>query len=137
MNNAIAAMLDHYDPQNNTERENAIREIIQEIALSGLSRAGFFNKAAFYGGSCLRIFFGLDRFSEDLDFALLEKDPAFRLDDYFEALRKEFLSFGIGISIEKKEKKVITPVQSAFLKGNTLLLFLSFFPESDETKKIV
>ena len=84
MNNALEAMLDQYDPQNNTERKNAVREILQEIALSGLSRTDFFRKAAFYGGSCLRIFYGLNRFSEDLDFALLEKDPDFKLDEYLD-----------------------------------------------------
>ncbi|MBO6286359.1 MAG: nucleotidyl transferase AbiEii/AbiGii toxin family protein, partial [Bacilli bacterium] len=71
-------MLSKYHPKNHEERENAIKEIIQEIALAGLSRGGFFDKAAFYGGTCLRIFHGLDRFSEDLDFALLSKDPNFR-----------------------------------------------------------
>lgn len=130
-------MLEQYDPQNNTERENAIREIIQEIALSGLSHAGFFKKAAFYGGSCLRIFYGLNRFSEDLDFALLKSDQTFKLDDYFDTLKNEFLSFGIDINIEAKVKKTSTPVQSAFLKGNTLMLFMSFFPKSDDAKKIV
>ncbi|MBQ3459812.1 MAG: nucleotidyl transferase AbiEii/AbiGii toxin family protein [Solobacterium sp.] len=137
MNSAIESMLEQYDPQNNTERENAIREIIQEIALSGLSHAGFFKKAAFYGGSCLRIFYGLNRFSEDLDFALLKSDQTFKLDDYFDTLKNEFLSFGIDINIEAKVKKTSTPVQSAFLKGNTLMLFMSFFPKSDDAKKIV
>ena len=81
MNNVIETMLENYKLQNNEERENAIKEIVQEITLSGLSRAGFFKKAAFYGGTCLRIFHGLNRFSEDLDFALLEKDSNFKLDD--------------------------------------------------------
>lgn len=79
MNSVIETMLGKYNPKNNEERENAAKEIIQEIALAGLSRGGFFEKAAFYGGTCLRIFYGLNRFSEDLGFALLEKDPDFRL----------------------------------------------------------
>ena len=78
MNSVIEMMLAKYNPQNNEERENAIKEIIQEIALAGLSRGDFFKKAAFYGGTCLRIFYGLNRFSEDLDFALLEKDSNFK-----------------------------------------------------------
>lgn len=74
MNSVIEVMLKKYSPKNNEERENAAKEIIQEIALAGLSRGGFFQKAVFYGETCLRIFYGLNRFSEDLDFALLEKE---------------------------------------------------------------
>ena len=136
MNSAIEIMLKKYNPKNNEERENAIKEIIQEIALAGLSRGGFFEKAAFYGGTCLRIFHGLNRFSEDLDFVLLEKDSNFKLGDYFPALEKEFRSYGIEINIETKKKEE-TEIQSAFLKGNTLILMMSFFPKSIDVKKFV
>ena len=137
MNSAIETMLAKYNPQNNIERENAIKEIIQEIALAGLSRGGFFSKAAFYGGTCLRIFHGLNRFSEDLDFALLEKDPDFKLDNYFPSLKKEFDSYGIDLDIEYKNKSDNKEVQSAFLKGNTLTLMMNFFPRSEDAKKVV
>ena len=137
MNSVIETMLEKYNPQNNKERENAIKEIIQEIALAGLSRGGFFEKAAFYGGTCLRIFHGLNRFSEDLDFALLNKETNFQLDEYFPALKKEFQSYGIEMSIELKKKNEETDVQSAFLKGNTLMLMMSFFPKSEDAKKVV
>ena len=136
MNNAIEAMLAKYDPQNNGDRENAIKEIVQEIALAGLYRGGFFEKAAFYGGTCLRIFHGLNRFSEDLDFALVKKDPNFKLDAYYPALRKEFASYGIEMEIEPKEKEGDADVQSAFLKGNTLTLMMSFFPRAEEAKAV-
>ena len=137
MNNVIETMLAKYNPQNNIERENAIKEIIQEIALAGLSRGGFFEKAAFYGGTCLRMFHGLNRFSEDLDFALLQKDDSFKLEDYFPALRKEFQSYGIEMDVEVKKKEDDIEVQSAFLKGNTLMLMMSFFPKSEDAKKVV
>ena len=137
MNNAIEAMLSRYSPTNNYERESAIKEILQEIALAGLSRGGFFEKAAFYGGTCLRIFHGLNRWSEDLDFALLSKDPDFKLDDYFPALEKEFKSYGIDISIETRKKDDDALVQSAFLKGNTMTLMMSFFPKSEDAKRVV
>ena len=137
MNSVIEIMLAKYHPQNNQERENAIKEIIQEIALAGLSRGGFFEKAAFYGGTCLRIFHGLNRFSEDLDFVLLSKESNFRLEDYFSALKKEFDSYGIEMSIELKAKDVNSDVQSAFLKGNSLMLMMSFFPKSEDAKKVV
>ena len=137
MNNIIEIMISKYNPKNNEERENAIKEVIQEITLAGLSRAGFFAKAAFYGGTCLRIFHGLNRFSEDLDFALINKDPNFQLDDYFPLLKKEFESFGLDISIELKKKNEDSNVQSAFVKSNTLMLMLSFFPKNEEVKNIV
>ena len=137
MNSVIQTMIAKYNPQNDEERESAIKEIIQEIALAGLSRAGFFNKAAFCGGTCLRIFHGLNRFSEDLEFALLEKDPNFKLDNYFPSLKKEFVSYGLDMSVELKKKDEHTEVQSAFLKGNTLMLMLSFFPKSEDAKRAV
>ncbi len=135
MNNVIETMISRYNPQNNVERENAIKEVIQEIALAGLSRGGFFDKAAFYGGTCLRLFYGLNRFSEDLDFALVDKDLNFDLSKYFPYLIKEFQSYGIDINVESKNDD--DKVQSAFLKGNTLLLLLTFFPNSDDVKKII
>mgnify|MGYP002522456403 FL=1 len=137
MNSVIDMMLEKYNPKNNGERENAAKEIIQEIALAGLSRGDFFAKAAFYGGTCLRIFYGLNRFSEDLDFALLQKDPDFKLSDYFPFLEKEFGSYGIELHAVKKKKGVNPEVQSAFLKGNTLTLMMTFFPKNEEAKKII
>lgn len=137
MNSVIETMLGKYNPKNNEERKNAAKEIIQEIALAGLSRGGFFEKAVFCGGTCLRIFYGLNRFSEDLDFALLEKGPDFRLSDYFPSLEREFASYGIEIRAEDKKKAFDSDVQSAFLKGNTLALMMTFFPKSEDARKII
>ena len=137
MNSALESMIAKYNPKNNLERENAIKEIIQEIALAGLSRGGFFEKAAFYGGTCLRIFYGLDRFSEDLDFALVKKDEDFKFDDYFPRLKREFLSYGIDLNIELKKKSNASLVQSAFLKGNSLMLMMTFFPKNEDAKYIL
>lgn len=137
MNNAIEMMLNKYNPQNNEERENALKEIFQEIALAGLSRGGFFEKAAFYGGTCLRLFYGLNRFSEDLDFALIKDDNEFSLEDYFPSLVKEFQSYGVEINVESKLKGFDSNVQSAFIKGNTYILMMSFFPKSDDIKKVI
>ena len=128
MNEVLETMLRKYQATNAEERENAIKEILQEVALAGLSRAGFFHVAAFYGGTCLRLFHGLNRFSEDLDFALLVKDPSFRLEDYFSAMQKEFRSLGIEVEMSLKSKGEQSDVQSAFIKGNTLTLLLHFFP---------
>ena len=137
MDRALEAMLSRYHTRNNNERENAIKEIMQEIALAGLSRAKFFENAAFYGGSCLRIFHGLNRFSEDLDFALLNRNMDFNLNNYLPMLKKEFQSYGIDVNVEFKVKNLDRAVQSAFLKGNTLMLLMSFFPESSDAKGII
>ena len=102
-----------------------------------MSRGGFFNKAAFYGGTCLRIFHGLNRWSEDLDFALISNDSDFKLDEYYPALEKEFKSYGIDISVEEKKKAQDSSVFSAFLKGNALTLMMSFFPKSEDARKVI
>ena len=126
MNTAIEQMLKNYRIENIYDQKNAMKEIMQEIVLCGLSRAGFFQKAAFYGGTALRIFYGLDRFSEDLDFSLVTADPEFDLTVYFPVLEKEVRAFGLHVRIQEKEKTKESNIRSAFLKGNTkehLLLF--------------
>lgn len=109
-----------YAPQNEEETLAALREVMQEIALAALSRTDFFEKAAFYGGTALRIFHQLDRFSEDLDFSLLSTDPDFSLEPYFQSLMKEFAALGMNVSIREKEKKERTGIGSAFLKTETI-----------------
>ncbi|WP_237073606.1 nucleotidyl transferase AbiEii/AbiGii toxin family protein [Mucilaginibacter mali] len=116
----IADWLKEYNPQNQQEAFDALREVMQEITLAGLSRSGFFEKAAFYGGTALRIFYGLNRYSEDLDFSLLEKDPGFSLEPYFQAIVDEFASLGITVSLKEKQKSVASNVESAFLKSDTV-----------------
>ena len=111
MNNIIEQMLSHYVINNTNDEINALKEIIQEIVLSGLSRGGFFDIAAFYGGTALRIFYKLDRFSEDLDFAL-----------------KELKAYGLNLEISAKPKNKDSNITSAFLKGDTLEHILKFFP---------
>lgn len=109
-----------YNPQNEEEILAALREIMQEIALAGLSRTDFFEKAAFYGGTALRVFYGLDRFSEDLDFSLLETDSHFSLAPYFNSIVTEFKALGITVSIVEKDKKTHSGIESAFLKSETI-----------------
>lgn len=122
-------MIEEYHPKNNEEKRNAIKEVMQEIVLCGLSKAGFFKNAAFYGGTALRIFYGLDRFSEDLDFSLLIKDKDFDLAKYFPILKNTVKSFGLNVEIELKNKTKDSNVQSAFLKGDTIEHFLLFYPD--------
>lgn len=136
MNSVLETMLNKYHPNNNVDRENAIKEIIQEIVLAGLSRGGFFNKAAFYGGTCLRIFHGLNRFSEDLDFALIDKEK-FNLEEYIPYVKKELLSYGLDMDVSFKDKNDDQEIQTAFVKGNTLMLMMQFFPNTRESKQVV
>jgi len=115
----IKEWIAEYNPKNTDDVLSALREIMQEVALAALSRTDFFERAAFYGGTALRIFYGLDRFSEDLDFSLLNGDPDFTLEPYFAAMVTEFESIGMKVSIREKEKKEKTNIDSAFLKSET------------------
>ena len=134
MSNIIDQMLDNYEIKTTEEQVNALKEIIQEVVLSGLSRGNFFNEAAFYGGTALRIFYRLDRFSEDLDFALVAPNANFNLDKYFTYIEKEINSYGLNLEIKAKQKSVKSSITSAFLKGYTLEHILKFFPNGDEHK---
>lgn len=127
MNTMIEQMLETYKVQTVYDQKNAMKEIIQEIILSGLSRADFFQQAAFYGGTALRIFYGLNRFSEDLDFSLVKADQNFSLTTYFPILKKEIESYGLNVQIDERIKTKESNVQSAFLKGNTKEHLLLFF----------
>lgn len=117
--NIFDEMLAAYEMKNQDARLNAIHEVMQQIALAGLARAGFFEKAAFYGGTCLRIFHGLPRFSENLDFSLLAPDETFSLEPYFPAIVEEFALLGQSVAITQKKKTHLSAIRSAFLKSET------------------
>lgn len=116
----IKEWIEEYKPRNQQEAEAALREIMQEVALAGLQRTGFFERAAFYGGTALRIFYGLDRFSEDLDFSLLAVIPEFSLEPHFKGIVAEFEAIGMEVSIKEKTKSVTSNIDSAFLKSETV-----------------
>lgn len=127
MNNIINQMLDNYEINNSQDEINALKEIIQEIVLCGLSRGGFFKEAAFYGGTALRIFFGIDRFSEDLDFSLITPNKSFDLSKYFKYIENEVKSYGLNLRITSKKKTNNSNISSAFLKGDTMEHILIIF----------
>ncbi|MCL2390682.1 MAG: nucleotidyl transferase AbiEii/AbiGii toxin family protein [Endomicrobia bacterium] len=127
-------MLSRYKIESNYDYINAVREVMQQIALAGLYRGGFFEKAAFYGGTCLRIFYKSERFSEDMDFSLLKYGDQFKLENYFVAVKSEFKALGREIIISKKDKQKETNIESAFLKGNTKIYDLKL--GSEEMLKI-
>lgn len=136
MNEAVARMLLRYDCRRLEDYTRALREILQEMALLGLWRSKFFEKAAFYGGTALRIFYGLDRFSEDLDFSLLEPVSDFDLSRYSDALQREIRAFGFDIMVTGKLKDEANPVQSAFLKADTLKHLLTIETGTDITREV-
>ncbi|MHB1376129.1 MAG: nucleotidyl transferase AbiEii/AbiGii toxin family protein [Candidatus Humimicrobiaceae bacterium] len=136
MNSAIKTMLDRYNLKSSDDYENALKEIIQEIALLGLWRAKFFEKAAFYGGTALRLLYGLDRFSEDIDFSLLKSDQNFKIDDYSVALGDELSSFGFSVVVERKVKSFESNIESAFIKAGTLKNLITIEAPSQLLKKL-
>lgn len=129
MEHILNQMLQSYENITVLDKKNSIKEVMQEIVLCGLSRAGFFKYAAFYGGTALRIFYGLDRFSEDLDFSLKAVDPQFDLNKFLPLLEKEIRAYGVNFSIQEKLKTGDSNIKSAFLKGNTKEHLLIFYHE--------
>ena len=136
MNTIFDQMLERYGDLPEGKLWNAKYEVTQQIVLAGLHHSGFFNKAAFYGGTCLRIFHGMRRFSEDMDFTLLQEDSTFHLEDYFQDIIEEFKLVGRDVIIKKKDKLTLGKVESAFLKDETDVYNLTFQTEKAIKVKI-
>ena len=136
MNELYEKMLSAYDQSTESARRNAIYEVSQQIVLAGLADGGFFDKAAFYGGTCLRIFHGLNRFSEDMDFTLLKEDSSFNFEQYFQPVIDQFALVGRKVEIKKRDKKSFGKVESAFLKDTTDVYDISFQTERSIKVKI-
>ena len=131
MQQVLKQMLAKYEIHTMQDRKNSIKEVVQEIVLCGLSRGGFFKDVAFYGGTALRIFYGLDRFSEDLDFSLVTQNPNFDLTKYFPYIENETKSLGLNFIAIEKEKSIDSNIKSAFLKGSTKEHIMTFYEGKD------
>ena len=129
-------MLSRYKLTTEQQKRNAIFEVNQQIILAGLYAGGFFESAAFYGGTCLRIFHGMQRFSEDMDFSLLTPDENFDFSKYFQPIVDAFALVGREVEITKKDKKRFGKVESAFLKDNTDVYDVTFQTEKSIKIKI-
>ena len=129
-------MLSAYELTTEQQKRNATFEVNQQIILAGLYNGGFFNEAAFYGGTCLRIFHGLQRFSEDMDFSLLAPSDKFDFTKYFQPVIDQFAIIGREVEIKKKDKKNFGKVESAFLKDNTDVYDIMFQTERSVKIKI-
>lgn len=121
MNKEISLMMEQYGRLSVTDSKYALKEIIQELSLLALARTDFFSRAAFYGGTALRIFHGLDRFSEDMDFSLKNPNPGFNLQPYLARIETVLNSYGFEMKTEIRKKAALSTIKSAFLKGNTLI----------------
>jgi predicted nucleotidyltransferase component of viral defense system len=133
---AIQQMLDRYACRTRDDYVNALREILQQIALLGFWRSKFFEHTAFYGGTALRVLYGLDRYSEDLDFSLLKPAKTFSLGTYGDALRRELSSFGFEVSFEVRRKTRESAIESAFLKANTVQQLIVVKAGADLTRQM-
>jgi len=129
----IKSIYDRYE-KSKIREQTKVREILQQTALLGLERQGFFEKAAFYGGTALRILYGLDRFSEDLDFTLLKPEEDFDFGPFLEGMAKEIKSFGFNMEVTKKVKNNESHIHSAFMKMNTIELYLAIGEEAKAQK---
>ena len=119
MNRALSSLLQGYNLASRRDYENALREILQHLALLGLWRSRFWEHGAFNGGTALRIFEGLGRYSEDLDFSLTSPSPSFSLQPFLRSIENELSAFGFDVTIEQKLKELQTPIESAFIKAGT------------------
>jgi len=133
----IQQMINKYNPKTLEDKKHAIKEVLQEVVLAGLSKTDFFTHAAFYGGTALRIFYGMDRFSEDLDFSLLVSDDTFDISKYFKPISDAVNSLGLNFEVSKKDKTVNSNIDSAFIKGNTKETLITIYSSSSDSRLII
>lgn len=133
----IQQMIDKYNPKTFEDKINAIKEVLQEVVLAGLSKTDFFNHAAFYGGTALRLFYDIDRFSEDLDFSLLASDDSFDINKYFKPISEIVKSLGLNFEVSRKDKAIDSNIDSAFIKGNTRETFITIYSNSSDSSQII
>lgn len=132
--NTIEELIESYNPKNLDETKMILRELLQQIVLIGLSKANFFKYASFYGGTALRIFYSLNRYSEDLDFTLNKKDDKFSLEPFIGKIKEVASSYGLQLEIETKNKIIKTPIESAFAKLNTYQTFIGLKLDDNLTR---
>jgi len=133
----IEERLKEYTPTSQQDELNAVKEIVQEIALCALARSGLFKMAAFQGGSCLRIVYHLNRFSEDLDFILLKPDRLFVWEPFLKVLKMEFELYALEFQIIDRSK-ADKAIKMAFLKDNSFgKVFILKHPRSISDKQTI
>lgn len=118
-NQIINQRLQDYATQTTEDKEHALKEILQGIALYSLSTSDFFKQAMFQGGTALRILYGLPRFSEDLDFILTTPNNDFKWQNYIQKIQDSFALYGIKPELQDRSQ-ANTAVQKLFLKDNSI-----------------
>ena len=134
MKDVIQSKLQSFNCQSSEEEENALKEITQEVALYALQKTGFFQEARFQGGTCLRIIHGLDRFSEDLDFALATPNLDFNLESYLQPAAKIMASYGYNMEVSGKDRA--SNVLSRFLKDDSIKKLINFHHYANDRSKV-
>lgn len=133
----IQQMINKYNPITLEDKKNAVKEVLQEVVLAGLSKTDFFSHAAFYGGTALRLFYGMNRFSEDLDFSLLVADHTFDISKYFKPISDVVSSLGLNFEVSKNDKTTSSTIDSAFIKGNTKETIITIYPDSVDSSRFI
>lgn len=133
----IQQMINKHNPITLEDKKNAVKEVLQEVVLAALSKTDFFTHAAFYGGTALRIFYGMNRFSEDLDFSLLVADDNFDMSKYFKPISDVVNSLGLNFEVSKKDKATNSTIDSAFIKGNSKETIITIYPDSSDSGRII
>ncbi len=134
MNEIITERLLEYNIKSADEELNALKEIAQEIILYAFSKTSFFDRAHFCGGTALRIVHGLNRFSEDLDFATKISDPEFHFDNYMDEVLLTLKQYGLEMKVKKAKDDSF--VKARELKEDSEKWKISF-PSNKQLKKVI
>lgn len=135
MNRILEERFRGYNAETTEEEFDALREILQEVILSGLSDTDFFNLAVFQGGTCLRLIHGLRRFSEDLDFVMLDAQSRFDWSTYEKNIASRCNLYGFEPEFLNRENQT-GPVKKMLVRQGSISDLISFAHAQDPRRKI-
>lgn len=107
---------------------NVLLEYLQTQILKTLSLSSYNDSLSFLGGTCLRFAYGINRFSEDLDFDLMKKD-GFNLEKLTNEISKKLELQGFLVDTQTKTTENIYIV---FLRFRNVLQEFGFSVPKDE-----
>lgn len=106
------------------EKINHLREFLQILILKIIYDTGYFKNLSFVGGTALRILYDLRRFSEDLDFSLMQKFH-FDFQGFSKSIKSYLEGYGLEVEFKTQDKKIIQNIEIRF-KNLLFPLNLSF-----------